>query len=79
MTTLDWSTEALKTDNALEYDHIEAAIANLTVTRDVLAGEIRQALNDAAGGGSIDESQAKAWIAAANDLLAKAKNPDTYS
>jgi len=79
MTTLDWSTEALKTDNALKYDHIEAAIANLTVTRDVLAGEIRQALNDAAGGGSIEESQAKAWIAAANDLLAKAKNPDTYS
>ena len=80
LTTLDWSTEALKTTDALKYDHIEAAIANLTVQRDVLAGEIRQALNDAAGGNdAIDEKQAKHWVAAADALLAKASDPDTYA
>jgi hypothetical protein len=79
LATLDWSTQAIESTDALKYDRIEAAIANLTVQRDALAGTIRQALNDASGGGSIDESQAKAWIAAANDLLARAKNPDTYS
>jgi hypothetical protein len=72
--TLDASTAALKSTDALKYDHIEAAIADLTVKRDALAGTIRQALNDASGGsGDIDEKQAKDWIASANDLVAQAE------
>jgi hypothetical protein len=74
MKTLDASTAAVKSSDPLKYDHIEAAIADLTVKRDALAGTIRQALNDAAGGsGSIDEKQAKDWIASANDLIAQAQ------
>ena len=74
MKTLDASTVALATSDALRYDRIEAAIADLTVKRDVLAGTIRQALNDAAGGsGALDEKQAKDWIASANDLVAQAE------
>ena len=71
--TLVASTAALKTSDALKYDSIEAAIANLTSARNVLAGEIRQALNDAAAGnGSLDESQSKNWIKQAQSLLDQA-------
>jgi hypothetical protein len=79
--TLTASTAALKqpdsTAGNLKYDQIEASIANLTLQRNALAGEIRQALNDAAAGGKgddgkIDDKQAKDWIKRANDLLDQA-------
>ena len=71
--TLVASTAALKTSDALKYESIETAIANLTLTRNVLAGEIRQALNDASSGnGRIDDDQARAWIKRAQNLLDQA-------
>ncbi len=58
----------------LTYDAIETLIANLTAERNVLAGQIRTALNDAAAGnGSIDKGQARSWIKQANDLLDRAQ------
>lgn len=72
MDTLTASTAALKSTDGLKYDSIEASIANLTVQRNALAGEIRQALNDAAGGDRLDEGQARAWIRQADGLLAAA-------
>jgi len=64
----------LKSPSALTYDAIEALIANLTAERNVLAGQISTALNDAAAGnGSIDQGQARSWITKANDLLDRAK------
>ena len=48
--TLVASTAALASTDPLKYDQIEASIANLTTQRNALAGDIRQALNDAAGG-----------------------------
>jgi hypothetical protein len=57
-------------DGNLKYDSIEAQIANLTLQRSVLAGSIRQALNDAAKGvASIDDNQAQAWIKSAKSLI----------
>ena len=71
--TLVASTAALKTSDAQKYESIETAIANLTLTRNVLAGEIRQALNDASSGnGRIDDDQARAWIKRAQNLLDQA-------
>jgi hypothetical protein len=71
--TLVASTAALRTTDALKYDRIEAAIADLTLERNVLAGAIRQALNDAAAGsGGIDENQAKAWLTQGQSLLDRA-------
>jgi hypothetical protein len=71
--TLVASTAAVKSTDALKYDQIEAAIANLTTERNALAGAIRQALNDAASGGSgIDGSQASRWLTQAQSLLARA-------
>jgi len=71
--TLVASTAALKTTDALKYDRIEAAIANLTTERNALAGQIRQALFDAANGsGTIDGNQAKEWISRAKSLLDRA-------
>jgi outer membrane murein-binding lipoprotein Lpp len=73
MDTLVASTSALKSSDALHYDSVESSIANLTSKRNVLAGEIRQALNDAASGNArLDESQAKAWINQAQALLDQA-------
>ena len=74
MDTLTASTVALKqpdtTAGNLKYDSIEASIANLTAKRNDLAGAIRAALNDAAKGtGSLDESNAKAWISQGQALL----------
>ncbi len=57
----------------MKYDSIEASIANLTVTRNALAGTIRQALNDAASGnGKLDQNQAKDWLSQAQSLLDQA-------
>ena len=73
--TTRWSPRPLRssTSDALKYESIETAIANLTLTRNVLAGEIRQALNDASSGnGRIDDDQARAWIKRAQNLLDQA-------
>jgi hypothetical protein len=75
--TLVASTNALKQPATptgdLTYDAIETQIANLTAERDVLAGAIRAALNDAAAGnGKIDEDQARGWIKQAKSLLSRA-------
>jgi len=75
--TLVASTNALKQPATptgdLNYDAIETQIANLTTERDVLAGAIRAALNDAAAGnGKIDEDQARAWVKQARSLLDRA-------
>jgi hypothetical protein len=72
--TLVASTAALKqpdtTAGNLKYDSIEAQIANLTARRNVLAGTIRAALNNAAkGNGKLDESNAKDWISQGQALL----------
>jgi hypothetical protein len=71
--TLTASTAALKSSDASKYDAIEASIANLTLKRSALAGQIRQALDDAASGDvRLDEGQARTWIKQAGDLLAAA-------
>jgi len=75
--TLVASTNALKQPATptgdLNYDAIETQIANLTTERDVLAGAIRAALNDAAAGnGKIDEDQARTWVKQARSLLDRA-------
>jgi hypothetical protein len=71
--TLVASTAALKSTDELKYDRIETAIANLTLQRDTLADSIREALNeDASGVNSLDEVNAKRWIARGQILLAKA-------
>jgi hypothetical protein len=71
--TLTASTAALKSTDELKYDSIESKIANLTSERDLLAGNIRAALNDAAAGNSkIDGGQANAWIKQAQSLLDRA-------
>jgi hypothetical protein len=72
--TLVASTTALKQPDTpagnLAYDQIEAKIANLTAERNVIAGAIRAALNDAASGNAkIDEGNAKAWINQGQALL----------
>ena len=71
--TLVASTAALKSTDALKYDQIEAAIANLTTERNAVAGDIRQALNDAASGKArLDQNQANTWISQAQSLLDRA-------
>ncbi len=72
--TLVASTSALKQPDTaagnLKYDSIEAQIANLTAKRNVVAGVIRDALNNAAkGSGKLDESNAKDWISQGQGLL----------
>jgi hypothetical protein len=84
MDTLTASTIALKqpgtTAGNLKYDSIETSIANLTSQRDVLAGAIRQALNDAAKGVSkIDQNTAKTWISQGQSLLDQAHTLATTS
>jgi hypothetical protein len=57
-------------DGNLKYDSIESQIATLTLQRSVLAGSIRQALNDAAKGvASIDDDVAQGWIKSAKRLM----------
>jgi len=71
--TLVASTAAVASKDPLKYDQIEASIANLTTQRNALAGDIRQALNDAAGGVTrLDENQANTWITQAQSLLSEA-------
>jgi hypothetical protein len=71
--TLVASTAALASTDPLAYDRIEATIAKLTLERNVLAGAMRQALNDAAAGTSgIDQNEAKAWLSRAKSLLDRA-------
>jgi hypothetical protein len=77
--TLVASTTALKEPDTpagnLKYDQIEASIATLTGQRNVVAGSIRAALNDAAHGTSkLDESNAKSWISQGQALLDAAAN-----
>lgn len=71
--TLVASTAALKSSDPLKYDSIETSIANLTLQRNVLAGQIRQALNDAASGSArLDDDQSRGWIKQAQSLLGQA-------
>jgi hypothetical protein len=70
--TLIASTRALASDAAGDqvYAGIEADIADLTATRNQLAGEIRIALFNAEfNGQKIKDKQANAWIQEANTLL----------
>jgi hypothetical protein len=74
LATLESSTLALASTDPLVYDSLEARIATLTQQRDDLAGAIRSALDGAAFRGvKLDESQEKAWIDQAQDLIAKAQ------
>src|SRR6202008_1034507 len=71
--TLQASTKALESTDETRYASIEDSIANLTTQRDALAGQIRQALNDAAfNGASISNSQANTWTGSANSLISQA-------
>ena len=71
--TLVASTAALKSSDPLKYDSIETSIANLTLQRNVLASQIRQALNDAASGSArLDDDQSRGWIKQAQSLLGQA-------
>jgi hypothetical protein len=82
--TLTASTAALKSTDELRYDSLETQIANLTAERDLLAANIRAALNAAAGGSDgrhgdddergsrIGEDQSRAWIKQAKSLLDRA-------
>jgi hypothetical protein len=65
-------------DGNLKYDSIESQIATLTLQRDVLAGTIRQALNDAAKNvAAIDKGTANDWITKAQDLIDQAHRLST--
>ena len=68
--TLQASTKALESTDDTRYNSIEDSITSLTTQRDALAGQIRQALNDAAfNGGSISNAQAQSWTNQANSLI----------
>ena len=69
--TLAASTAAIKSTDPLKYDRIEARIADLTTQRNDVAGAIREALNGP-NAGKLNESQVKAWLSQASDLLAEA-------
>jgi len=75
--TLKASTEALESgttsDDSL-YTSIEASIGTLTTQRNVLATQIKTALNAAAFNGTpINPSQAQSWIDQANQLISQAQ------
>jgi hypothetical protein len=75
MNTLKASTQALASNDANDatYTSIEGQIQSLTSQRDVLAGQIKAALDGATfDGQAIDNQQAHSWISQANDLLSKA-------
>jgi DUF971 family protein len=73
MDTLSASTRALSSSDESVYNAIEDQIASLTSQRDSLAAQIKAGLNAAAfDGQSLNEQQAKSWIAQANDLIAQA-------
>jgi hypothetical protein len=74
LATLASSTRALKSTDATEYNNLENSISNLTAQRDLLAGQIRSALNAAAFDGTpISSSQAQSWIDQANSLITQAQ------
>ena len=68
---LQASTKAIASTDALKYDTIEAKIGNLTAKRDVLAAQIRTALN--ASRHESDNDQAKSWTRQAEDLISQAQ------
>ena len=75
MDTLVASTTALASNSTGDatYLRIEGQIRSLTEQRDALAADIRTGLNNAEfNGTSLSENQIKAWIRAANGLLAQA-------
>jgi hypothetical protein len=64
------STKALKSSDESHYSSIEVEISNLTSQRDVLAAQIRNALNAAAfGGQGLNQKTAKDWIDQAQSLI----------
>jgi hypothetical protein len=77
MATLAASTKAIVSGSATSdatYQQAESALGSLTDQRDTLAATIRSALDGAEfHGKAITEKKAKAWIAAANKLIATAK------
>ena len=73
MDTLQASTRALKSTDEATYGSIEGSIATLTSQRDVLAAQIRSALNAAAFSGQpLDQRPAQAWIGQADGLIRQA-------
>jgi len=75
MDTLVASTTALASNSTGDatYLRIEGQIRSLTEQRDALAADIRTGLNNAEfNGTNLSENQIKAWIRAANGLLAQA-------
>src|SRR2546430_12057344 len=67
------STHALTTTDEARYASLESSIESLTSQRDTLALQIKAALNAAAfDGQSINDQQAKAWIAQAQSLIEQA-------
>jgi hypothetical protein len=76
--TLQASTKALTSTDDARYNSIEDSITSLTTQRDALAGQIRQALNDAAfNGASISNAQAQSWTSQANSLVSQAQTLST--
>ena len=76
MDTLRASTRALASNSSGDqtYATIESQITSLTDQRNQLAADIRSGLNGAEfNGDSVSENQIRAWIRAANDLLAQAR------
>jgi hypothetical protein len=71
--TLAASTRGIESTDDSTYDSTEAAIADLTATRNQLVGTIDSALNGAAfENKTIPHGQAKKWIAQGNALLTQA-------
>jgi len=78
LTTLSISTTALESNapNDSTYTQLEAQISNMTVIRNVLAGQIIAILENAEFGGSdmsIAQANANQLISKANGLIAQAK------
>jgi len=73
MDTLTASTRAIGSSDESVYNSIETSIQDLTGQRDVLASQIKAALDGAAfDNQNIQEEQAKDWIAAAQHLIDQA-------
>ncbi len=67
------SDAAVRSSDETRYEALESAIQSLATDRDAIAGEIRSVLEQATfGGRAIDQQQAKALIARAEALLARA-------
>ena len=73
MDTLTASTRAIGSSDESVYNSIETSIQDLTGQRDVLASQIKAALDGAAfDNQNIQEEQAKDWIVAAQHLIDQA-------